>query len=142
MTEIMKVDNIDNKYVYLITQRAGTCSSCGLKGACNLTGTPDMRIKALRKKDLVLSKGDFVLVKLPDVSISKLSFIVYGIPLLVFIFITIIMYQLNFGDIYSFLGGFLSMIFCFLIIGIYDKKHLKDKYLPEILKKHIESTKQ
>jgi sigma-E factor negative regulatory protein RseC len=140
MNELMKVDRVDQKYVYLLTQRAGSCNTCGLKGACNITGNPDIRIRAKINPELDLNKDDFVVVKLPKVSVTKMSFLVYGIPLIVFIATTVISSLLGLSDIPSFAIGFSVMILAYIFLGIYDRKYLKDKYLPEILEKYKTSS--
>ncbi|MDN5343800.1 SoxR reducing system RseC family protein [Oceanotoga sp. DSM 15011] len=135
MTEMMTVIDMDSNYVYLNTNRAGECSECSLHGACNITGTPDLKLRALKNKSVNLKEGDIVLVELPKVSVSKLSFLVYGIPLIIFMAISIILNIIGFSDILSFLIGFSTMLLTYVIIGIYDKKKLKDKYLPKIIEK-------
>ncbi|BBE30779.1 hypothetical protein OSSY52_09200 [Tepiditoga spiralis] len=135
MREIMSVIEVKDKYVYLLTQRAGECDSCELHGACSITGGPDLKIRAKRNENLELKEGDTVVVELPKVSITKMSFVVYGLPLIVFLSFTILFYLLGFGDVKSFLFGLTSMAITYTGIAIYDRKKLKDSYFPEIIDK-------
>lgn len=135
MREVMSVVEVKDKYVYLLTQRAGECESCELHGACSVTGGPDLKIRAKKNEGLELKEGDMVVVELPKVSITKMSFIVYGLPLMVFLVFTILFYLLGFGDVKSFLFGLASMAITYVGIAIYDRKKLKDLYFPEIIDK-------
>ncbi|MDY6894187.1 MAG: SoxR reducing system RseC family protein, partial [Thermotogota bacterium] len=76
-----------------------------------------------------------VVVELPEVPVVKLSFLAYGIPLIVFLSIISILYTLSFSDIFSFLAGILGMGITYFLIHQYDSKKLKDRYLPVILQK-------
>lgn len=136
MREIMDVIDIDDKYIYLLTTRSKECATCSMNGGCNiLGGSNELKVRAKKTNDTKFEKGDKVLVELPNVPIAKLSFLAYGIPLIVFISIVVLFSFLNFSDIISFSLGIIGLISTYFFINLYDKKRLKDKYLPTIISK-------
>ncbi|MCP5465493.1 MAG: SoxR reducing system RseC family protein [Thermotogae bacterium] len=132
----MTVSEITDKYIFLQAERISECESCSSQGSCSvIPGDNKIKIKAKNENNMSLKPGDCVSVKLPEFSISKVSFIVYGIPLLVFIALTVIMYIAGVPDVYSFLSGLAGMAVAYIIISVADRKIFKDKYLPEIIEK-------
>jgi len=132
----MTVSEITDKYIFLQAERISECESCSSKGSCSvIPGDNKIKIKAKNENNMSLKPGDCVSVKLPEFSISKVSFIVYGIPLLVFIVLTVLMYIAGVPDVYSFLSGLAGMAGAYIIISVADRKIFKDKYLPEIIEK-------
>ena len=136
MRELMNVKEVKDGYVYMLTQRKVTCESCAMSGACSIMGSPDTKVKAKNIDKLDLKEGDYVVVELPNVSVTKLSFLVYGIPLIVFIVFTVLFYYLNFGDYVSFLLGLAATALSFVFMGYLDRHKFQDKYLPVILEKY------
>jgi sigma-E factor negative regulatory protein RseC len=136
MREVMDVIDKDESYVYLRTTRTQECESCAMKGGCTLLGgSNELNLKAKNTEKVDVKKGDKVVVELPEVPVVKLSFLAYGIPLIVFLSIISILYTLSFSDIFSFLAGILGMGITYFLIHQYDRKKLKDRYLPVILQK-------
>lgn len=133
MRELMTVDKIDDKYVYLKTNRASECSTCSISGACNLTGTPDIELKALKENSYM--PGERVLVELPQVPLTKIAMLVYGFPLIMFLVLAIVSYGFGFSDLISFSLAIAGMAISYFILSILDKKKFKDMYLPKIIKK-------
>ena len=133
MRELMIVEKIDEKYVYLKTNRASECSTCSISGACNLTGTPDIELKALKEESYI--PGQKVLVELPEVPLTKIAMLVYGFPLLMFLVLAIFSYGIGLNDLWSFLIAVGGMGVSYFILSILDKKKFKDMYLPKIVTK-------
>ncbi|SDC03504.1 SoxR reducing system RseC family protein [Geotoga petraea] len=133
MRELMTVKKMDNKYVYLKTNRASECSTCSISGACSLTGTPDIELKAMREESYI--PGEKVLVELPQVPLAKIAMLVYGFPLLVFLALAILSYGIGLNDLFSFSIAIGGMAVSYFILSILDKKKFKDMYLPKIIKK-------
>ncbi|MDY6894935.1 MAG: SoxR reducing system RseC family protein, partial [Thermotogota bacterium] len=103
MREVMDVIDKDESYVYLRTTRTQECESCAMKGGCTLLGgSNELNLKAKNTEKVDVKKGDKVVVELPEVPVVKLSFLAYGIPLIVFLSIISILYTLSFSDIFSF----------------------------------------
>jgi len=136
MREVMDVIDKDENYVYLRTTRTEECESCAMKGGCTmLGGSNELKLKAQKTENVEVRRGDKVIVELPDVPIVKLSFLAYGVPLIVFVSIISTLYSLNLSEIFSFLIGLLGMGITYLLVHQYDRKKLKDRYLPVILQK-------
>lgn len=136
MREVMNVIDKDKNYIYLQTTRTQECESCSMYGGCSmLGGSNELKLKAKKIDRFEVNKGDKVVVELPNVPVVKLSFLAYGLPLIVFLTIVILFYSMNFSDILSFIFGVLGMVVTYLTVNIYDKKKLKDRYLPEIVQK-------
>lgn len=133
MRELMIVEKMDDKYVYLKTNRASECSTCSISGACSLTGTPDIELKAM--KDDSYLPGEKVLVELPQVPLTKVAMLVYGFPLLVFLILAIVSYGVGLNDLFSFAIAVGGMAISYFILSILDKKKFKDMYLPKIITK-------
>ncbi|PNR94064.1 hypothetical protein HWHPT5561_07290 [Petrotoga sp. HWH.PT.55.6.1] len=134
MREVMDVIDKDESYVYLRTTRTQECESCAMKGGCTLLGgANELNLKAKNTEKVDVKKGDKVVVELPEVPVVKLSFLAYGIPLIVFLSIVSILYTLGFSDIFSFLAGILGLGITYFLIHQYDRIKLKDRYLPVIL---------
>jgi sigma-E factor negative regulatory protein RseC len=133
MRELMIVEKMDDKYVYLKTNRSSECSTCPMNGACNLTGNPDIQLKAM--KDNSYLPGEKVLVELPQVPLTKIAMLVYGFPLLIFLIFAIFAYAIGLSDLFSFLLAFGGMAVSYFILSVLDKKKFKDMYLPKIISK-------
>ncbi|HOB16353.1 MAG TPA: SoxR reducing system RseC family protein [Defluviitoga sp.] len=141
MKEVMDVIDIDNDYIYLKTLRTEACGSCSIRNSCNILGSSnELKLKAKKTDNLNnINIGDKVVVELPNVPVVKLSFIAYGLPLIVFLASVILFYLLGFSDLNSFLIGLLCTCFIYIFIRIYDKKKIKNKYLPTIIEKFEEN---
>jgi len=103
---------------------------CGVKD--NFT------FKAVDQSSDNLQEGDLVEYQLPDVSVIKLSFLVYSVPLLFFLItIMLISWFLPNHDMIAVLIGIIVMGLTFLLIGWYDGKTNKDeeRRLPKIQEK-------
>ncbi|SHE99058.1 positive regulator of sigma(E), RseC/MucC [Marinitoga hydrogenitolerans DSM 16785] len=136
MREVFLVDSIDEERVNLISTRSSSCESCSLNGACNLTGGNNERTMKIKKKefDEIPSIGDYVIVEIPDFSISKISFIIYGFPLLSFLILLLIAYYITKNDIQSFIVGLFGMSGAYGIIAYLDRTVFKKKYNPKVIK--------
>ncbi|MBM7559765.1 SoxR reducing system RseC family protein [Marinitoga litoralis] len=135
MNELMRIVDIDEEYVYLQALEASNCSSCAIKGSCNLTGDPNRKIKAINSNKLHLNKNEFVYIKKIDSLESKVAFIMYGIPLLTMVIITVLLFSFGLNEIISFILGLTGMLISYYFIHLYDKKVAKTKYVPEIIEK-------
>ncbi|MFN3328884.1 MAG: SoxR reducing system RseC family protein, partial [Fervidobacterium pennivorans] len=126
MREVMKVTNVDEKFVYLsLAVLQATCSSCAIAGSCSVKDTgKELRImkKSIKKELLPLTVGDTVIVDM-KYNTALLSLIVYGIPLAGFIIGVLLGYLLNFQDIVSFLLGLILTGVGALITRFFDKKY-------------------
>ncbi|KLO22448.1 hypothetical protein X275_03535 [Marinitoga sp. 1197] len=135
MKELMKVVDIGDEYIYVQALEAANCSSCVIKGSCNLTGDPNRKIRAINKSNLNLNRNDFVYIKKEDSLESQAAFVMYGIPLLIMIVLTIVLFVMGLNEIISFFSGLSGMVISYYFIHIYDKNIAKTKYIPEIIEK-------
>jgi sigma-E factor negative regulatory protein RseC len=135
--EIMDVIDIDDEYIYLKTLRTEACNSCSVRSGCYiLGGSNELKLKAKRIENIDFQIGDKVIVELPNVPVVKLSFLAYGLPLITFLTIVIILYLLNFSDLMSFLIGLAGTCITYLFVKFYDNKKIQNKYLPTIIEKY------
>jgi len=118
----MKVVNlIDENTVELKFSRSSFCNHCASRETCNLLeSSKDLIVKASKPKKLDLKIGDMVVVEHEDFSVSKLSFLVYGIPLVVFISTLTIFTVIFKSETYGFLSGIIALVLSFLGLRGYD----------------------
>ncbi|WP_129409556.1 SoxR reducing system RseC family protein [Marinitoga lauensis] len=140
MREVFIVNSVDEKKVSLISTRSSSCESCALNGACNLTGSNSERVMGIEIEQFEKTPeiGDYVIVEIPDFSASKISFIIYGFPLLSFLVFLLIAYFITKNDMQAFLFGVLGLGGAYGIIAYLDRTVFKKKYKPsvvEVLKK-------
>ncbi|WGS64479.1 SoxR reducing system RseC family protein [Marinitoga aeolica] len=135
MREVFVVNTIDEKRVNLISTRSSSCESCALSGACNLTGSNSERIMGIEKEQFkkIPEIGDYVIVEIPDFSVSKISFIIYGFPLLSFLITLLIAYSITGKDMISFLYGLLGLGISYGVIAYLDRTVFKKKYKPSVV---------
>lgn len=135
MKELALVKEIRKDYVLLSKNRTEACGSCALKDSCSTTGTATMEIeiKAL-KNDVNIAPGDYVEIEVPNFSVSRLAFLLYGIPLAVFIVSLLIMIALSFSELLSVLTAFAFMALFYTGLALYDRRNRK-KLMPIIIRK-------
>ena len=122
--------------VLLKKERPDACQHCNAKMLCGIKD--DFMFQALNLSSVELKKGDLVEYQLPEVSVIKLSFLVYSVPLIVFL-LTVSLSLMIFPD-KEYLSLFISLItmmFTFFIVGLYDRKKfsLGNRKLPKIQKR-------
>lgn len=135
MREVFIVNTIEEDVVKLISTRSSSCESCSISGACNLTGSNSERVMSVEKKQFnkMPNVGDYVVVEIPDFSISKISFIIYGFPLISFILLLLISYYITKNDMQSFLFGLLGLVGAYGVIAYLDRTVFKKKYRPSVV---------
>ncbi|MCX7653697.1 MAG: SoxR reducing system RseC family protein [Fervidobacterium sp.] len=129
MREVMKVSNVDDRYIYLsLSVSETTCSTCAIAGSCSIKESgKELRIlkNSVRKEFLPLAPGDIVVVDM-KYNQAVLSLIVYGIPLLGFIVGILLGYFLKLSDIASFIIGILLAGGSTVVSRTFDKKYKID----------------
>lgn len=122
--------------VLLKKLRPDACNHCQGKVLCGVNS--NFTFKAVNRSSSALQKGDFVEYLLPEVSVIKLSFLVYSVPLISFL-TAVLLFQwfIKGEEILSVLFGLVVMVITFLIIGRIDKikTKYKDRRLPKIQQK-------
>lgn len=126
MREVMRVSNVDDKYVYLsLAVSEATCSACAIAGSCSIKGSgKEMRLlkNSIKKDFLPLMPGDTVIVDM-KYNEAILSLIVYGIPLAGFVIGVLLGYFLKVHDVISFLFGIAFAGVGALFTRMFDKKY-------------------
>lgn len=135
MREVFVVNSINEHNIDLISTRSSSCESCAISGACNLTGSNSERIMRIEKNQFkkMPNIGDYVIVEIPDFSVSKISFIIYGFPLLSFLIALLIAYSITGKDMISFLYGLLGLGISYGVIAYLDRTIFKKKYKPSVV---------
>lgn len=127
---------IDENTVELEFSRSSFCNHCASRESCNLLeSSKNLIVKAFKPKELELKIGDMVVVEHEDFSVSKLSFLVYGIPLIVFISALTVSTVVFKSETYGFLGGIVALLLSFLGLRGYDKKFAR-KFRPTVIEKY------
>jgi len=127
--EKMVVARVDEKTVLLEKRRDSMCGHCPARNICN--GESQVMRLTVQKGDFNLKVGDLVVVETPAVSGSKLAFIVYTIPLAIFI-VTLVALVGALGELVSFLTATSAMIVYYLILRVYDR-YFRKTFKPHII---------
>jgi len=127
--EKMVVVGINEETVLLEKRRDSMCGHCPARNICN--GENQVMQLTVPKGDFDLTVGDLVVVETPAVSGSKLAFIVYTIPLAIFI-VTLATLVGVLGEIGSFLTATSAMIVYYLILRVYDR-YFRKTFKPHII---------
>ena len=136
MREVFIVKSIEKKKINLISTRSSSCESCELNGACNLTGSNDERVLGVDLEQFnkkIPQVGDYVIVEIPDFSVSKISFIIYGFPLISFLAFLLISYFITKNDMQAFLFGLIGLGGAYGVIAYLDRTVFKKKYKPSVV---------
>ncbi len=136
MSEIAKVLKVEKKTIVVqITKPEDTssCSSCGLHGIC-ASGKNQTTI--LRPEDITIDVGDFVEVETPQkVSTTKLSALLYGVPLVILLGGGILVEKLfGFGDAASLGVAAIGVGLYNWFLNGYSKKNSR-RFAPFVLRK-------
>src|SRR6056297_609434 len=113
---------INGDIVLLKKIRPDACGHCNSKVLCGVKD--NFTFKAINDSSLLLREGDLVKYVLPNISVIKLSFLVYSIPLVVFLFI-ILVFSLLYPnhELLSVLLGLVAMLLTFFLVGWFDRKN-------------------
>lgn len=137
LREVMRVIKlIDKNTVELRFSRSSLCNHCVSKESCNLLeSSKELTLKAVKPESLDLKVGDIVVVEHRDFSVTKLSSLVYGIPLIIFVAFLTFFIVIFKNELYGFLGSLLALIVSFIFLKVYDKR-VGEKYRPKIVEKY------
>ncbi len=134
MREVAKVVKIDREIVEVQTfsDDPGACKSCPLKGLC----AAKKNIHAVNPQRYELNLGDMVEINVPTrVSISGLSALLYGIPVVMLIVVMMVLQEIFALDVY------VSLAVAAICVGVYYwllnfiTKRKVEKISPTIVKK-------
>ncbi len=134
MIEIAKVIKVEKNAVIVNVTSTSSCSECVMAGHCAMNSSSQTLIP--KPKDLDIKVGDYVEFETPkSLNATKLSMLLYGIPLIIFIGLTITLINLTkLGNFWSLGISLASAGIYYWLLSWYSKKH-QDKYSPYHLRK-------
>lgn len=125
-------------HIEIEVQRQGSCSQCSLSKGCGIGAIG--RLMARRHKPVIidnelnLKPGDHILIGIPEQGYVKASLLVYGLPLVLLITLSLIAHSVSDGSevivLVGAIGGFLAGMF--LSSGMIEKRY-KSQLNPKIL---------
>jgi len=132
MKEKMQVVAVENDMAILrIFEEEETCKTCPLEIICKEDkGEETIRVAL---NGLQVKPGDIVLITAPKASVTKLSFFMYALPLIMFITSILMFKRFSFSDELSFLYSVVILAIYYLILRFLDKK-LAKKFAPKVVK--------
>ncbi|GEM_PF-1298150 len=133
MREIAKVVKIENHMILVEKSASSICGSCGIKDICNVS---TVKVRVLNPKKYDISIGDMVEYESPKhASVTSLSALLYGIPIVILLALTISLKKLfGFSDYLSLGIAAVTVGIYYWILNVYSKKRA-NKFLPYIVKK-------
>jgi sigma-E factor negative regulatory protein RseC len=134
MIETAKIVKVEKSSIIVKMENSSSCSSCAISGSCSLSSNSKTMIP--KPKGVEFQIGDYVEFQMPEhLGATKLSVLLYGIPLIIFIGGTISLLDLtkigNFLSLGLSLGG--AGIYYWLL-SRYSKKH-SEKFSPYVVRK-------
>jgi len=135
MKEKVEVCSIkENNMVEVKKIRAEACASCGSASVCGVK--KEFKFNAGNPDKIDLKPGDNVVIEIPEISLTKISFIVYGIPTIVLIFSLLIFISIfRISEINSLFFSLIPLLLSIVVVILYDKKYkLRSGNKPRIIK--------
>ncbi len=133
MREIAKVIKVETHTVWAERQASGYCNSCALKEICN---SKPVKVRILNPKGYDVDVNDFVEYEAPEKkSTTLLSGLMYGIPVVILLTLTMLLkYLFNFNDYVSLGISGIAIGVYYYLLNVYSKKHF-EKFVPYIVRK-------
>lgn len=136
MLETARVAKVEKSAIFVNITGTASCSQCEMGGHCPFNSNSKSTTLIPRPKNFDIKEGDYVEFETPkNLSATKLSVLLYGIPIVIFIGGTIALLGLttlgNFGSLGISLAG--AGIY-YLLLTLYTKKH-EERFSPYIVKK-------
>lgn len=130
VNEMMKVVRVENDEAILEPLELEGCASCIFNSVCNVDPDKQKIRVSIEGKDIRI--GDVVEVKTPRAVATRLSFVVYTIPLLIFISLLVIFKALGYSDELSFVLSIIPVGIYYIFLRKLDKK-IASRYKPRIV---------
>ncbi len=128
------VKEVKDGIAQIVLNESGSCSSCAAKAVCK-PGEDEQKILPARDT-LGVHPGDKVRIAIKGKNILTASFLLYGLPLILFlagIFFGI-KYFIHQKELWGTVLGFALIAVYAVILNIFsNKKKNKDKFIPEIV---------
>src|SRR6056297_160101 len=126
----------NSEIILLKKVRPDACHDCNAKILCGVKS--NFFFKAINQSSTTLQKGDCVEYQLPDISVIKLSFLLYSVPLMVFLLsLLTLLWVFPDREYFSVFVSLVMMLLSFFFIGWYDRKNfiIGERRLPKIQQK-------
>lgn len=136
MAEQAVVKKVEHEYAILTKSREEACAMCAAKNMCSVSSSTAGRTMTIRamKNGIDVKPGDIVEIEVPNFSATKLSFLLYGLPLIAFIATMMGLVSLGASEGFAVIVGLLAVAGVYLLLSIYDKKN-REKLMPRIIRK-------
>jgi sigma-E factor negative regulatory protein RseC len=132
MEETGTVVEIRGQVALVSTVAKGACHSCSARGVCHLGGDNTMVVEAWNRRGARV--GDTVLIRLSSRSVLGAAFLLYLVPLLVFLGGFILGQVLTQNQLWAVVWGFFLMAAVYVGIRFLDRwLHRMKKLRPEIM---------
>ena len=116
--KVIKV--LENNTIEVEISKSDSCSSCG---ACILGSDPDAMKRTIVLKNIKNNKpGDLVNIEIDSKNFYQAFFLIFVLPLMMFIFSAWLLIEFGFGEGVSFTVSVIVFLCSFLIAKHYDKK--------------------
>lgn len=134
MIETAKVIKVEKNSIIVSVTGTSSCTSCAMSGHCSFTSTSKTTLP--RPKEIEIKEGDYVEFETPkNLSATKLSILLYGIPLVILIGGTMVLVAFTkVGDLGALGISLAGAGVYYWVLNRYSKKH-EDKYSPYHVKK-------
>lgn len=138
MRETAKVIKVEKDTILVAKSASSSCDSCAAKKICNVSTA---KIPVLNPKKYDIRIGDMVEYETPKrVSVTVLSSLLYGIPIVILLGLSVSLEKLfGFNDYLSLGIGAVAVGIYYFALNVYSKKRA-NKFLPYIVKKLGDST--
>ena len=127
---MMRVVKIEDGEAVLEPLELEGCANCAFSGVCNVDPDKQKLRVGVEGKDIRI--GDVVEVKTPKAVATKLSFVVYTVPLIIFISLLVIFKALKYSDEMSFVLSIIPVGIYYIFLRKLDRK-IASKYRPKII---------
>ncbi len=134
MIETAKVIKVEKNSIIVNVTSTSSCSECVMAGHCSLNSNSQTIIP--KSKEIDVKVGDYVEFETPkSLNATKLSMLLYGIPLIIFIGLTITLINVTkLGNFWSLGISLASAGVYYWLLNLYSKKH-QEKYSPYHVRK-------
>ncbi len=127
---MMRVVKVEKKEAVLEPLELEGCATCVFNNVCNVD--PDKQRVRVNLNGENINIGDIVEVKTPKAVATRLSFVVYTIPLLIFISLLVIFKAIGYSDELSFILSITPVGIYYIFLRKLDRK-IAAKYRPKIV---------
>ena len=127
---MMRVVKVEKEEAILEPLKLEGCATCAFNNICNVD--PDKQRVRVSLVGENISVGDIVEVKTPKAVATRISFVVYTVPLLIFISLLVVFKSVGYSDGISFVLSIIPVGIYYVFLRKLDQK-IASKYRPKIV---------